>query len=409
MEKVIIAISLLFFVGHILGWFFEKTKIPDLLILIGIGYILGPLTGTIQPHHLGQVGAVLSTIALIVILYQGGLNLSSTQLKVAALPALGISIVGFLLIVLVAFGIGLIFQPWTVSLLMAIGLGSTSSAIVIPMVKFLSIGERTKTILALESAFTDVITIVLFLVFLDAISKNLFSAEKIFIGLGPVTLIAIVIGVLSGILWAFSRKKWNHVTSITFAGESFALLIYGVSEFINLNGAMSVLALGFTLGNLNLLPNFLQQQVSKVPVSFKDLSLLNELTFLLKTFFFLYLGMLINISSVKIVVIAIGIVLCIFITRFIITHLLFSKKVFTDLDAISIIAMGPRGLACAVLATLPAERGIEGAEWIQQILFATIPLSILFTAFFVFMCEKPNLRKKLRFLSKGYPESSSKS
>ena len=56
MDIIIIGLSILFFLGHALSWFFVKTKIPDLLILIIIGFILGPsVTGIIQPDvHLGQ-------------------------------------------------------------------------------------------------------------------------------------------------------------------------------------------------------------------------------------------------------------------------------------------------------------------------------------------------------------------
>ena len=46
MEIVIIGLAVLFFVGHALSWFFMKTKIPDLLLLIIMGFILGPSGST---------------------------------------------------------------------------------------------------------------------------------------------------------------------------------------------------------------------------------------------------------------------------------------------------------------------------------------------------------------------------
>ena len=57
MEKIVIGLAGLFFVGHVLQWVFVKTKFPDLLILIIAGFIIGPSGLNIVAHqHLGQVG-----------------------------------------------------------------------------------------------------------------------------------------------------------------------------------------------------------------------------------------------------------------------------------------------------------------------------------------------------------------
>ena len=55
--------------------------------------------------------------------------------------------------------------------------------------------------------------------------------------------------------------------------------------------------------------------------------------------------------------------------------------------------MGPRGLACSVLATLPLQRGLVGGAWLQSLLFAVIPLSILFTSVLIAISDKPFLNK----------------
>ena len=48
MAVAVISIALLFFLGHALKWLFIKTKIPDLLILVALGFFLGPVLGVIQ-------------------------------------------------------------------------------------------------------------------------------------------------------------------------------------------------------------------------------------------------------------------------------------------------------------------------------------------------------------------------
>lgn len=407
MENAIVALAILFFLGHALKWFFIKTKIPDLLVLVIIGYIAGPTLGYVSPEDFGKIGGLLSTLALVVILYEGGLKLNAKDLMTSSLPALSISVLGFVLIASVAFFLAFVFaqQPWHLSLLLGLGLGSTSSAVVIPMVQFLSCSDKTKTILSLESAFTDVLAIVTFLVITDGIVSGAFSIEKLLIGIGPKTLMSIVIGVIFGLIWAFLKKNFSNFTDMTFSGEAFALLSYGLTEIAKHNGAMAVLALGFTLANMNLLPKAITGNLDRNAVSFKDLKLLQEITFLLKTIFFIYLGILIKLNDWVIVLFALLLAVCIFATRYICVKVLFRKENTNQMDAIVITGMGPRGLACAVLATIPLNRGVEGAEWLQDTMFAVIPFSIIFTALFVVFSEKDSFRQILAKFYQSYPES----
>lgn len=408
MAVAVIGLAVLFFLGHALKWFFIKTKVPDLLILVAIGYVLGPVTGVLHSNDLGQFGPFLSTMALIVILYEGGLSLRTKDLLTSSLPALAISILGAGLIIFLATMTVKIFggQPWPVALLVGLGVGSTSSAVVIPMVKHLSITEKTKTILSLESAFTDILAIVLFLVILDSSLSGQFDFNDILIGVGPKTFQAVVFGVLGGLLWSFLRRCFSFLTDLRFSGEAFAFLVYGIVDLLGFNGAMAVLALGFTLANLDLFPRVFDSILSRKAVNHREMKLLGEIVFILKTTFFIYLGMLIQFGSVHKVVIAVIISLLIFLTRYISVRAIFRPSKFSRLDAMAITAMGPRGLACAVLATLPLQRGMieEQGLWIQDTIFAIIPFSIVLTALFIIVSETPSLSKLLAKLFMRYPE-----
>jgi len=387
---------------------FIKTKIPDLLILIIIGFILGPtVTSLIQPEtHLGEAGKVLSIITLIIILYEGGLHLSFKDLMESSLSALILSLLSFFSITALTTLVLLPVMPPLLATLIGVGIGSTSSAIVIPMVKPLSIKKNTKTVLSLESAFTDVLTIVIFLGLLEYLTSESSSGGKFFLSLSSTPIISIGIGVLSGIIWAFLRKT-TEISKLPFAGEAGALLTYGVLEFLSLNGAIGVLSLGFTLANINLLPAGLKAILEEKPISSNELSILSAVTFLLRTFFFLYLGLLIQINSFTSFLWALVLTVLIFATRYLSIRIVFKSKECSKLDAITATAMGPRGLACAVLATLPLQRGIEQGEWIQNLIFAIIPLSILVTSILVSIAEKEWFKKNTYTLYKNYTDNSS--
>lgn len=394
MALAILGLSTLFFFGHFARAVFKKTKIPDLLIVILLGYFVGPFMGWISADDFGQIGSVMSTVALVVILYEGGLYLKARDLLSSSWPALKLTITAFLMFLIVTFLIAMIigFREPSVAFLLALCLSSTTSAVVIPLVRILSVKDSTKTILSLESAITDILTIVLFLVAVAAISSGEVKFDKIAMAIGPNTITAIVFGFGSALIWCWVRKNFSEIMPKAFAGEAFALTVYAMLEVTGFNGALGVLAYGFTLGNLNLLPKALCEHLDQEPIREPERALLSEISNLLRTFFFLYLGILIQLTDWATVGIALFITIGIYITRYFAVNWMFKPKDIYRVDAMTMVEMGPRGLAAAVLATLPAQMGIPGAMWIQDVAFAVILFSIIATAGAVIIVENSVLR-----------------
>ncbi len=48
---------------------------PDVLFLLGVGLALGPMTEVLRPEDPGSVGPVFTTVTLVIILFEGGLDL----------------------------------------------------------------------------------------------------------------------------------------------------------------------------------------------------------------------------------------------------------------------------------------------------------------------------------------------
>ena len=193
-----------------------------------------------------------------------------------------------------------------------------------------------------------------------------------------------------------------------FATEAWSLLTYGCIELFNLNGPIGILAFGFALANLNLLPKSLGVLFNLKPITENEMSLLKEISFLLRTFFFLYLGMLIQLSSLNIFVLAFLLTMLMIITRYIAVRCVFSTKKYSYFDALVSVGMGPRGLACAVLATLPLQKGYIHGEFIQNLIFYIILISILSTSLFVIFGQKNFFQKLFAPLFKSYLSDESK-
>ena len=401
MALTVFVISLLFFLAHGLKRLFEVKKIPDLMILIIMGYLAGPVFGLVNSSDFGKIGPVLSAIALIVILFESGIQLNLPILMKSSLPASALSISGFLFTSLIGTGLTLMLTDMSLLTASLVGaaLGGTSSSIVIPLAKNLSISENSKATLTLESAFTDVLAIVFFLFILNAITSNAqLTAGQALQSLATNFSLSLLMGVLSCCIWIFMRTHLAFFGKMKFAHEFWAFLTYGLIELLHFNGALGVLALGFFLGNDHLLPRFLSSgSFSREALSYEDQSLTQEIVFIVRTLFFLYLGTLIQFGGWSSILIALSFCFVIFLVRIFIVNIIFPKNSQSSLERTILYAMGPRGLACAVLATLPLQKGLADGTWIQEKLFATIPLTILITSLWVIIAEiksKKSLKKK---------------
>lgn len=62
-------------VGFIGNLFFERTRIPAVLLLIAIGIFLGPITRIVPPENVRPFMPFFGAIALTIILFEGGLDL----------------------------------------------------------------------------------------------------------------------------------------------------------------------------------------------------------------------------------------------------------------------------------------------------------------------------------------------
>ena len=162
---LIFFIGILMILGHILSEVFTRTKIPDLLFLLIIGLALGPVLGLVTPEMFGILGPIFSTISLIVILFEGGLYLRIEAIKSTFGQCSRLTLLNFCGAICITTFVVLIVAgtyPLT-AFMLAIIVAGTSPSVVIPLIRQLGLKETSQTILSIESALTDVLSIVLLL------------------------------------------------------------------------------------------------------------------------------------------------------------------------------------------------------------------------------------------------------
>lgn len=396
MAAVILGIGALVFLAHLFSIWFTRTRVPDVLMLILLGLLLGPVAGIVRVEDLGKVGGVMSTIALVVILFEGGMVIDLTSLAQAFRPTIRITLATFVITALLGAAVGrLAFElPLSSAAILGATVGGTGSAVVIPMVRGLKAGERTATILILESALTDVLCIVVTVGLLAAAQTGDLSPFRMLGTILAAMLFAALLGVLGATAWLRVLDVVRRLPNTLFATVAFVFLVYGVTELLGFSGAIAALAFGITLTNherigVDRLARLRLEKLATLSALERDF--FAEVGFLLKTFFFVYLGLSIRFADPAVVLVALLGTVTIFLARVPVAMRLCDRDT-PRRDVVITSIMVPKALAAAVLASLPAQAGLPGGEAIRDSAFAIVFFSIILTAVLAWAADRPPLR-----------------
>ena len=320
------------------------------------------------------------------ILFESGLTLRLDALRESLGATLRMTVLGFaatttLVAVLGALALGL---PWTLALALGAILGGTSSAVVVPMVKELPLGSLPATVLVLESGLTDVLTVVLAGALLAAHASGTTSPAAIGWAVASSFVFAALIGALSALLLLSAISLVRRMPNAMIAVIACVLVTYGLAEVVGASGAIAALTLGFVLGNRRSLG------LSRL-AAFADagerapryvLWFLSDIIFLLKTFFFVYLGISVRFADWRLGGLAVLAVIAVYLTRAGVVRLSMPASTSRP-DARVMAVLGPKGLAAAVLAGVPLQMGVAQGEAIQQLTYMVVLASIVATSVLV--------------------------
>ena len=241
MAITILAIGLFVFAAFLFKGVFDRTGIPDVLLLMVCGIVIGPLTGWVVPEAFGQAGSVLATLALVIILFESGVDLELSSLRPSLSATLKISLVTFsaTAAIVTSVGIAIAGLPPLSALMLGAILGGTSSAVVIPLVQSLNVQGKARTVMVLESALTDVLCIVGLFMLVDAAKKGATSPAHVAISLSETLFFAAGIGIVAGIAWLLLLRTARRMPHGSFASTAMCCVIYGLTEMAGLSGAIA--------------------------------------------------------------------------------------------------------------------------------------------------------------------------
>jgi NhaP-type Na+/H+ or K+/H+ antiporter len=379
---IIILIGLFIFFGHYLNGIFERRGIPDVLGLMVIGILIGPVFHLVDPESFGMFGPLFNHLVLIFILFESGTELKFSEIKQSFRESAGITLFGFLSTSLTVFCFCyfLIDLPLLTCAFIGTALGGTSSAVIVGLVKKISIQTKTSTTLIIESAETDVFTFAIPLSILGLMVTGVISPSTVIGQFIASLVIALIIGIGGAILWSFIVTKLPALKSTKFSTPAFLFILYGITEFLQFSGPLTALSFGIAIGNLFYFePKFIERIAPnpRIVLPKSEKAFFSEIIFLLRIFFFVFIGINLKLDNPVWLMWGAIITFALVIVRIIMVKFVIAKDT-PVLDKAVMSVMIPKGLGAAVIATLPLYQGVQDGEVIQAISYSIILFSTLY-------------------------------
>ena len=374
---ILLAAGVVIFLGVAGEAFFKKTGIPDVAFLMVLGVIIGPVFGLIQPEAVIQVVPYFAALALIIIMFDGGLNLDIKHVIKTAHFSVTLATLGFILSVVMItlaahYALGWL---WLESILLGSIVGGSSSAIVFGLVRNIKISEETKSMLSFESALTDILATIFAFILFEAVLIGHFDLQTLEETLGRAIVVGLVLGFGVGIPWMYVSTKLGNAQHSYMLTLGILFVLFFLANSFGESGALTALVFGLMLGNKSHLSRVLKFKLPKIEM---DDPTHNQLTFLVRSFFFVFVGLLASFGQIEYLIFGILITVAVYFGRIFVGKVTLTKR-FSKLDRAVTNSMIPRGLAAAVLATYPITMGLPNAEAYPQIIFFIILSSVIIT------------------------------
>jgi cell volume regulation protein A len=376
-------LGILFIIGFIGDYLFKKTSFPDILVLLGLGYILGPVLNIVDLSWVAPAAPIIANLSLVVILFNGGLGLEFSQARASAPRAIALALVGIVASMFAAAAFVYYVLDWEFmdSLLIGAIVGGTSPAIVMPLIRRAKVSPEISSILHIESALNGALVIVIALVILEVmtIGATEHVAPVIAKAIGMRFLIGLGIGSAAGFAWLWVLTFIEGELYDDILTLAVLFLLYLAVESLQGSGAICAIIFGLILGNGIDFAKFLRTkrtiEVHNTMMKFHD-----QISFIVKTFFFGYLGLMITFDDPNVIVPSICLALALLLVRCIVVPVISIGKKSLLANRGILATMLPRGLSAAVVAEIAATSAIPNARLYPEIVIVVIAITVIISA-----------------------------
>ncbi len=316
--------------AYLANRFSHRTRVPDVVVLLLCGIALGPWLHWINAAGFPHITRGVGTLALILILFAAGLELDLRHARKQFAAGIVLAVLSYVLTMegVRLFCIYVLHMGRMASLLAGAALGCMSGSIVLPILEQMKLRPELKTTLVIEAAFGDglgaLVVGMLLSLMADGITSNT-SNSAILRGMAiefvSRSVLALVIGIVAGLLWARLLPKISNDRfwqALTFGA---VLIVFSGTNALGGSDLLAVMVFGATLANMLGPDSFLSElemDFQPTDEGTRILSFHAELAFLVRSFFFVLLGAMIELRSLEEILLpSVGLLAVILVARLI--------------------------------------------------------------------------------------------
>lgn len=370
-DKLILLAAILLLVGILSSKLSARIGLPVLVLFLVIGMLAGEsgIGGIAFDNPLGA--HTLGTLALAIILFDGGLQTPTSSIKAVWKPASLLATVGVLVTAMLtgAAAAYILDLPLLEGMLLGAIVGSTDAAAVFSLLRNagIHINKRLKSTLEIESASNDPMAIFLTVGLLEVLVNGMQPG----IGLLQLFVVQMGVGALVGLGVGWLSVKLINRIHLAASGlypvlvAACGFLSFGVSANLGGSGFLAIFLTGVFIGNRRI-------AFQRGTFLFHD-----GLAWLSQIVMFVVLGLLINPLSLLEVwfeglVIAAVLIL---VARPLAVAPILRLFGFNAREISLVSWVGLRGSVPIILAIFPLMFGLEGAELIFNVVFFVVLIS----------------------------------
>lgn len=380
-ENFMLVGALLLFVAVLAGKAAYRLGAPALLLFLGVGMLFG--YNNFIHFDSADFAEFIGMIALCIILYSGGMDTKFSEIRPVLTPGVVMATLGVILTALIVGGFAYTLAPLLgvelslpFALLLAATMSSTDSASVFSILRTKKQGlkENLRPLLELESGSNDpmayILVVVLTGILADGNELNVWSAILTFI---VQMLIGACLGYGFGRITVWILNKINIRSNASLYSVlllACAFFTYSLTTLAYGNGYLAIYIAGLVVGNM------------KIPHRNMLRTFFDSFTWLLQIVMFLVLGLIVNIHDLinpKVLFMGIGIgVFMILVARPIATLISMSPfRSFSTKARMYVSWVGLRGAVPIIFALYAITSGVEGADYLFNIVFVVTIISLV--------------------------------
>jgi potassium/hydrogen antiporter len=250
--ELILVAGLLLAAGLAAAKVADRMRVPGLLLFLGLGMLAGSEgIGGVEFDN-AELTRTLGTIALVLILFEGGLAAGWNNIRPVIGAAISLAVLGTLATALIAgLAAALILDLGTLeSMIVGAAIGTTDSAAIFAVLRGSRLRRGIARALEGESGMNDPVAVLLVVGFIAWLQDPGFGPDEMAFDLASSLGVGAVLGVAFGLLARVAVRGVNLPTSGLYPVASIAVagLAFGLTEWLQGSGFLAVYLTGLILG-----------------------------------------------------------------------------------------------------------------------------------------------------------------